>query len=433
MIAEQLLTPVIKYLTDHYLTLENIDLEVLPAPRHGRQYMLYAHIPFCEVLCPYCSFNRFLFNKNIASTYYSRLRQELRMAADLGYSFQSMYIGGGTPTILIDELIETIQLARSLFGITEVSCETNPNHLTPEFAGRLEGHVQRLSVGVQSFNDDLLKQMHRYERFGSGAEISERIQTYAECFPTLNADMIFNFPSQTEEILREDVAALIKSGATQVSYYPLMSAPSVEKSIERTIGKMNFRREGRYYHILSKGLENDFEPSAAWTFSRRKDGMIDEYISEFEEYVGLGSGSFSYLDGSLYVNTFSLKEYDEKIGSGRMAVTKTRRFKKRERMRYRFMMELFGLKLDKTRFSKDFGMPIERGLPMEMAFMGITGSFCHIDSSKLTLSTSGRYLLVVMMREFFTSLNNVREEALQALEPDERSLVLNTHHRPATL
>ena len=85
-----------------------------------------------------------------------------------GYDFESMYVGGGTPTILPDELAQTIDLARSLFGIREVSCETNPNHLTPEIVDIWGSRIQRMSVGVQSFDDELLRKVNRFERFGSG-------------------------------------------------------------------------------------------------------------------------------------------------------------------------------------------------------------------------------------------------------------------------
>ena len=95
---------------------------------------------------------------------------------------------------MIDELCETIDMARDLFSIKEVSSETNPNHLTHEYLEKLKGRVQRLSVGVQSFDDDLLRQMDRYEKYGSGQEILERIQEASPYFISMNADMIFQLP-----------------------------------------------------------------------------------------------------------------------------------------------------------------------------------------------------------------------------------------------
>ena len=137
--------------------------------------MLYMHVPFCQVLCPYCSFNRYPFRESVARPYFENMRKEMMMLKDLGYDFESLYIGGGTPTIMLDELCKTIDLARDNFSIKEVSSETNPNHLVQPWLNELKGRVQRLSVGVQSFNNDLLKQMDRYHKYGSGEEIFERI------------------------------------------------------------------------------------------------------------------------------------------------------------------------------------------------------------------------------------------------------------------
>ena len=194
LISQYVLTPYLQHTTRRYLRLEPAGLKTLPAPRPDRSYTLYAHVPFCESLCPYCSFNRFLFDEDSARRYFQRLREEMRMAHRLGYRFSSLYIGGGTPTILVDELAETIDLARELFPLQEVSCETNPNHLTPEIIQKLEGRVQRLSVGVQSFDDELLKEMGRFWKFGSGEETLARIRAAAPHFPSLNVDMIYNFP-----------------------------------------------------------------------------------------------------------------------------------------------------------------------------------------------------------------------------------------------
>ena len=87
------------------------------------------HVLFCERLCLYCSFNRFPFKEERAKPYFANMRKEMMMLKDLGYDFASVYIGGGTPTIMIDELCETIDMARENFSIKEVSSETNPNHL----------------------------------------------------------------------------------------------------------------------------------------------------------------------------------------------------------------------------------------------------------------------------------------------------------------
>ena len=444
MLSERLLSFAVRTASKNYLRINPTSDTHVPPPRPGQRYMLYMHVPFCTKLCPYCSFNRFPFSEERAVPYFESMREEMRMVADLGYDFDSVYIGGGTPTVMIDELCATIDLSRELFSVREVSSETNPNHLVPEYLEKLEGRVQRLSVGVQSFDDGLLKQMDRYDKYGCADSIVERIQQAAPHFVSMNADMIFNFPAQTEDMLIHDVERVIESGATQTTFYPLMASPSVERSLARTVGKVDYDREQRFYTIIDEllcgGEHPLFTHSSAWTFNRYDynegggagspatnpsagSGMIDEYVVKYEEYPAIGSGGITYLGSSLYVNTFSLREYGEAIKSGRMSIMGRTDFNLHDRMRYRFLMQLFGLRLDKLDFERDFGMTVENGLPFEMAFMKLAGAFASDTPEELTLTPKGRYLVVAMMRQFFIGVNNLRDQARAALPAGEQELL----------
>ena len=436
MLSERLLTNVVRQCTNQCLKLKPTDEVMMPAPEQGKHYMLYMHVPFCERLCPYCSFNRFPFSEERARPYFENMRKEMRMLKDLGYDFDSVYIGGGTPTIMIDELCDTIDQARELFNIQEVSSETNPNHLIPSYLDKLQGRVQRLSVGVQSFDDGLLKQMDRYDKYGCGQEIIERIQDASPYFVSMNADMIFNVPAQTEDILINDIERVIESGCTQTTFYPLMASPSVERSLARTVGKVDYAREQKYYEIICELLAGGplhlFEHGSAWTFNKRntsaagEDVMIDEYVVDYEEYPAIGSGGITYLGSNLYVNTFSVRDYNKCIEAGHMSIMGKTTFSKRDRMRYRFMMQLFGLRLDKRQFKKDFGCSVEMGLPVEMAFMKASGAFATDNADELTLTPKGRYLLVVMMRQFFIGVNNLRDQARAVLPGEEKELLFGS-------
>lgn len=420
-ISSTILSQVIDKITYKQLQLDSIPRDFqYPSPIPGHEYVLYAHIPFCESLCPYCSFNRFIFNEGKLKSYYRSLRREMEMLADLGYDFVNLYIGGGTPTVDLSELTGMIDFAKNLFSIKEVSCETNPNHLSKEILGELKGRVDRLSVGVQSFDDKLLRQMSRYEKFGSGDQILEIIQNAVGILPSLNIDMIYNLPDQTEESLMRDLEYINKSGAEQTTFYPLMSAPSVKKAMEKTLGYLDHAREFKYFQIISEKLSEVYKPSSGWTFSRKDLSMLDEYIVQYEEYVGTGSGSFSYLDGKLLVNTFSLRQYEEKIKSGFFPVYKIRQFSNYDKKRYRFLMEMFDLSLNTEKFQKDFKVPLVIGLFPEMMFMWLSGAFGKWENGRIYLRPESRYLLVVMMREFFSNVNILRDQARSTLSKEER-------------
>jgi menaquinone C8-methyltransferase len=373
-LSERVLTAVLKTQTRLVLTSNPNEDITLPPPVADHEYTLYMHVPFCESLCPYCSFNRFLYEGKKAVDYFVALREEMKMIARLGYNFKTLYIGGGTPTINIEELVKTIDLARQLFDIKEVSCETNPNHLIPEYVEKLKERVQRLSVGVQSFNTDLLHQMNRLDKFGDGQQILERIRYAAPYFESLNVDMIFNFPNQTTEMINADLKAILDSGAQQVTFYPLMSASSVEKSMANSVGRPTHEREWQFFNQINDGLAGEFTQLSAWTFVRKAAGMIDEYIVDSEEYVGIGSGSFSYLNGTLYVNHFSINQYTNAVQSGKLGVNAMKEYNKASQMRYWFMMHLFGMDFKRQTFQHRFGVPIWTGLPLEMLFMTLVGS-----------------------------------------------------------
>jgi coproporphyrinogen III oxidase-like Fe-S oxidoreductase len=96
----------------------------LPSPDPARQYMLYLHIPYCVALCPFCSFHRVKFKRDAAQLYFQALRREIELVTDAGYRFGELYIGGGTPTVLPDDLIRTIELVCDLHQVKHSSVET---------------------------------------------------------------------------------------------------------------------------------------------------------------------------------------------------------------------------------------------------------------------------------------------------------------------
>ncbi len=434
MLSERMLTGVIKTMTKHELQMEPVTEKMMPGPKPGMHYMLYMHIPFCQRLCPYCSFNRYPFREEIARPYFKNLRREMLMLKDLGYDFESIYCGGGTPTIMIDELCETLDLARDLFSIQEVSSETNPNHLTRPYLEKLKGRVQRLSVGVQSFNDDLLRQMDRYEKYGSGSEIFERIGEAKDYFDILNVDMIFNFPSQTPEVLMHDVEMIRACGCQQTTFSPLYFSRATTKKMLDTLGSPAYAREYEYYlmldEALAEGPDAAFDRRTVWTFNRRGHDLhacgevpVDEFGVTYEEYPAIGSGAVTHLNGTIYVNTFSLKQYNEDIEAGHMSLMGRTKMSKRDLMRYRFMQDLYSLRLDKKRFEADFGETVERGLPVEMAFMRANGAFATDTPEELTLTPKGRYYALVMQRQFLSGLNELRDQARAALTGPEHELL----------
>ena len=247
--------------------------------------------------------------------------------------------------------------------------------------------------------------MERYEKYGSGEIIKSRLISAQHRFDTLNIDMIFNLPSQSVASLERDLAIVTDEiEARQVSWYPLMTAPSAARAMEQAMGAVDFSRERDYYRRITEHmLDRGYIRSTAWNFSKDK-SLIDEYITENNEYLGLGSGAFSYIDGALYGSTFSINHYIDRIAGGKSGITRHLSLDKRDQRHYWLLMNLFGGSIERSAVPAEYGMP----LLLELLGLRLIGALQKVDG-QLRLTERGQYLWVVLMREFFTNVNVFRE------------------------
>lgn len=392
--------------TRHFMQMDDAPGSVPAVPAGGCH--LYVHIPFCPVLCPFCSFHRVQHKADAARRYFAALRNEIRLYHAAGHTFSGVYFGGGTPTCEPVELVKTINLVRDLFGVGEISVETNPLDLKPEILEPLrDAGVTRLSVGVQSFDDRLLGEMGRLERCGGGRETAARIRAAAEIFPTLNVDLIFNQAHQTVAGFESDLETFLSLGANQVSCYPLMTSPGVRTQMAGKMGLPDRRRLRDFYRAMLRKLQPEFSASSAWCFTRSGHGN-DEYIVSNENYVGVGSGAFSYLDGTLYATTFNLGAYERRIAAGQTGITATRRLGTTDRMRYTLLVRLFGLGLDRDWVRRHHGRKFLLRVWPELLSLRLLGASTR-DEKGWGLTERGMFWLMLMMSQFFESVNACRE------------------------
>ncbi|MGD8560035.1 MAG: coproporphyrinogen III oxidase family protein [Gammaproteobacteria bacterium] len=388
-----------------------LDLSINEAPEFQRDkpYLLYIHIPFCESLCPFCSFHRVLFKEQKAHRYFAALNREIHNYHSQGLNVAEVYVGGGTPTVMPRQLSAMLQQIRQMWGEVPISVETNPNHLHDHYLAYLdEAGVNRLSVGVQSFDNRLLKAMGRYQSYGSGEQIRQRLQQVSGRFDTLNVDMIFNIPHQDEASLLQDLQWVVDAPIDQVSYYPLMPATTTQHAMSKQMGEVNFEREREYFQLIQDTLEPQYQPTSVWCFARNQ-GAIDEYIVNHDEYIGAGSGAISYVNGGIYSSTFSLNNYIDLIAAGGTGLTARRQLNGKEQAQYDFLMRLFGLRMDKQQMQDKYDGEYFKLIRKEKWLFQLLGALR--DRGKyLELTREGRYFWLVMMREFFMGVNNFRCE-----------------------
>ena len=136
--------------------------------------------------------------------------------------------------------------------------------------------------------------------------------------------------------------------------------------------------------------------------------VIDEYVVNYDDYAGLGSGSIGYLGGTAYANTFDIMAYIHEVGEGRLPLAAKKKFSMKERMRYDFLMKLFGLTLDLQEVTVKHGENAYRYLWPEILFFRLVGGITK-KGTTLRLTQKGQYYWVLMMREFFIGVNNFRD------------------------
>lgn len=380
----------------------------IPVLEKGKKYLLYIHIPFCRILCPFCSFHKFIFVEKVAVEYFKLLRKELLIAKSYGYDFGALYIGGGTTTILADELAQTIDLAKELFSIEEVSCETDPN-MSDTTIELLKNRVDRLSIGMQSFDDNILKKMGRYKKNGTGIEQFEKIKKLKGIFKIINVDMIFNIPNQSQSLIEYDLEKLIQLDVDQVSYYPLMYSPTIKKRIEKSLGKIGGDNEINKYNLILKSLSANYNQVSSWAFTNKNSNnkIFDEYIVDYEEYVGLGSGSFSFINDKLYINTFSLKEYETYINANKLSIQRVKKYNRKDIQKYRLMVSLFGM--------NDFET-LNKNYPYMFKLMRLLGI---LKKNELQATDFGKYFFLVLMKSFYIGMDYVRESSRETLTKED--------------
>ena len=388
------------------LNIDILDKKYVKTPRENTEYMLYAHVPFCHTFCPYCSFHKYHYEQELAKIYFENLRQEMRQVKAVGFDFGSLYVGGGTTLINEPELEKTLVLAKELFNIKDVSCESDPNHIQPENLKRFQGLIDRLSVGVQSFDDETLKRVARYEKFGSSEALQEKLKKALGVLPVMSLDLIFNLPNQTKEQLLNDIKIAKSIAPEQITFYPLMKSPLTRDAIAKSLGVADSDNEREFYEIICESF-SDYHQSNAWAFGRDSANLRDEYVGSHHEYVGVGSGAFSFLNGELVINAFNLLDYGRRVKSGESPVIAKCGFTKKERLKYIFLTELFDGGVNVAKYDEFNGANIKKELFAELNLLKLVGAI-YEEGGRIVPTGFGRYLCLVLMRDFYAGMDKVR-------------------------
>ncbi|WP_082972209.1 coproporphyrinogen III oxidase family protein [Shewanella sp. UCD-FRSSP16_17] len=371
---------------------------------------LYIHIPFCHTLCRFCSFHKIKFNEGVAKTYFKALRQEIRTVIAQGYRFNRVYIGGGTTTILEDELIKTIELIKSITTIREVSCESDPIYFKEGNPHLLKGLVDRMSIGVQSFDDKILKASGRFEKFGSGLQQAEYVSRAIEVIPTVNLDMMYGFKMQTPETVANDLAQTIRLSPDQITTYPLTVGIGQNR---KKAGCLAGQPEELWPQFLAvkEALAERYIMEFPWTFSRNFGQPVEnKYVLDGEDCFGVGSGAFGRFGEQFRISSFDIPDYIERIQSNQTGTSYTKPLDNKALLQHHLMMMMGHGLLDNAQFKAHTGKTLWQAFPLEMSYLISAGALNKQGSNYVT-TPAGQFIGLKMFSGFLAGMDFLREQA----------------------
>lgn len=278
---------------------------------------VYVHLPFCPYVCPYCDFAKWSHDPQAARAYLDALRGELE--ATPPRAAQTLFLGGGTPnTYAAADLSGLVQRLRDHFGLppgAEATIEVNPDRaLCKEFGALREAGLNRLSIGVQSFEPSELRSLgrrHTPDDVAAAVDAARRAG-----FENVSIDLMFAIPGQTAQSWRRSLDAALALSVQHVSTYGLTieaGTPYARWHEREPAAFVDEDAEADFYRIgIEKLTESGFEQYEISNFARR--GFRSLHNANYwanGEYVGLGVGAASYLDGRRSTHTRHLGDYVE--------------------------------------------------------------------------------------------------------------------------
>lgn len=271
---------------------------------------VYIHIPFCKSICSYCDFCKFLHEEVYASEYLNELSKEIDKYYD-NDKIRTLYIGGGTPSVL------SLNNLKKLFEITkkfdtslleEFTFEMNIDDITEEKLLLLKtNNVNRISIGIQSFNEINLKYLNRKH---TKNEIIKNINLAKNYFTNINVDLMFALPIETFSTLKKDVKEILKLDVPHISTYSLI----IEQNTVLSHSKVKPMEEDldykMYSYILKELKKNNYNHYEVSNFA--KEGYQSKHNLNYwqnNEYYGFGLGAHGFISELRYENTRSFNTY----------------------------------------------------------------------------------------------------------------------------
>lgn len=293
---------------------------------------LYVHIPFCQQKCFYCDFPSFAGKESLQETYMAALNKEIIIRSGYTYNVvDSIFIGGGTPTLLTEKmlsvLLDNISKNFRLAHDVEISIEANPGTIDKnKLQVLLAGGVNRISFGVQSFNDEILKKCGRIHNKFQAEKIIYNAQEVG--FKNINIDLMYGLPQQNLAILQDSLDKAITFDIQHLSIYGLKIEEGTMFEKWESKGELNLPGEiieDEMYELINSFLpENGYNKYEISNYC--KEGFECKHNLKYwnyDNYLGLGAGAHSLLYPERISNIIVVEKYIEKLQKNELPLNET--------------------------------------------------------------------------------------------------------------
>lgn len=294
---------------------------------------LYIHVPFCGSKCPYCDFYS-VTEPSLIPLWLEALEREARLYREHFPAFDALYIGGGTPSLL--DARQTTGLMETLFRHfrfspdTEITLEANPEDVTSEWAALLlDLGCNRISLGVQSFNDRTLRFLQRRHTAGRAERAVECLKRQGFC--NIGIDLMYGFPVQTESDWLKSLNRALDLEPTHLSCYQLTIAEKTPFGVmhkEGLLEPINPAQEEAFFQLTSEFLvDRGFVHYEVSNYARGEAFFCRQNRKYWRRipYLGLGPSAHSFCEGERWWNVKSITHYDERLRRGRSPVEERER------------------------------------------------------------------------------------------------------------
>ncbi len=358
---------------------------------------LYLHVPFCRQICPYCPYNKELFQVALAERYTEAVLKEIdRYSAIVGgLPVTTFYIGGGTPTTMLHTGLPRIldHIYRRLNMQCGIHMESHPNDLSPANLNTIVAMgVEHLSIGIEALQDRHLRTLCRpYTAAEAQAVIASAVEKGFEC---VNVDLIFALPDQTHEELELSARVLIELGVDQIAAYPLFSFPYTQwpqLAHQNHYRSYSLLRKRRMLQVLEQAFYGaGYARTSVWAFT--KAGSPKYCSVTVPLYLGLGASAGSYLRDIFYLNTFNTEAYIQALADGRMPIALSLELSERMQMAGWLYWRIYETKFSKDDFERRFHLHLDAVYGRYLRLLSFLGLLTE-GEDEVALTDAGAYWL----------------------------------------